>query len=98
MTTLTIDVADLETVKASMKAAFRGVPQGCRYSFPSEERLLEMLNPNRWTILKALTGADTLGVRELTRRISQICAGKRGITADTPGTAELYSALVSPRR
>lgn len=75
MTTLTIDVADLETVKASMKAAFRGVPQGCRYSFPSEERLLEMLNPNRWAILKALTGAGPLGVRELARRIGRDVKG-----------------------
>ena len=75
MTTLTIDAADLETVKASMKAAFRGVPQGCVYSFSSEEQLLATLNPNRWVILKALTGAGPLGVRELARRIGRDIKG-----------------------
>jgi hypothetical protein len=48
MTTLIIDVADLDTVKASLRAAFRGEPQGCRYTIQSEEALLTTLNPNRW--------------------------------------------------
>jgi predicted transcriptional regulator len=75
MTTLTIDVADLATVKASMKAAFRGVPQGCTYSFLSEEQLLTTLNANRWAILKALTGAGPLGVRALARRVGRDLKG-----------------------
>lgn len=75
MTTLIIDVADLEAVKASMKAAFRGEPQGCSYSFRSEERLLSTLNPNRWAIVKALTGAGPLGVRELARRVGRDIKG-----------------------
>jgi len=29
------------------------------------------LNPNRWAILKALTGAGPLGVRELARRVGR---------------------------
>ncbi len=80
MTTLTINVADLETLKASMTAAFRGVPQGCSYSFPSEEQLLATLNANRWAILKALTGAGPLGVRELARRIGR---DVKGVHTDT---------------
>ena len=75
MTTLIIDVADIESVKASMKAAFRGEPQGCRYSFRSEERLLSTLNPNRWAILCALTGAGPLGVREVARRVGRDIKG-----------------------
>ena len=75
MTMLTIDVADLETMKASMKAAFRGVPQGCIYSFSSEEHLLATLNANRWAILKALTGAGPLGVRELAERLGRDVKG-----------------------
>lgn len=75
MTTLTIDVADLKTVKASMKAAFRGVPQGCSFSFPNEAQLLATLNANRWAILKVLTGAGPLGVRELARRVGRDVKG-----------------------
>jgi predicted transcriptional regulator len=72
MTTLVIDVADLECVKASMKAAFRGEPQGCRYSFSSAERLLETINPNRWNILKALAGSSgPISVREVA-----LCVGR----------------------
>ncbi|MFP4063345.1 MAG: hypothetical protein ACLFNA_10655 [Halochromatium sp.] len=56
MATLTIGVSDLDAVKDRMKAAFRGEQQGCRFTFLSEEALLAMLNPNRWAILKALTG------------------------------------------
>ena len=84
MTTLTIDVADLATVKASMKAAFRGVPQDCTYSFASEEQLLTTLNANRWAILKALTGAGPLGVRALARRAR--CEGR---AHGCPGTGQL---------
>jgi predicted transcriptional regulator len=73
--TLIIGVEDLESFKASIDAAFRGEPQGCRYSFRSEERLLSILNPNRWAILKALTGAGPLGVRELARRVGRDIKG-----------------------
>jgi predicted transcriptional regulator len=75
VTTLIIDVATPEHVKDSMRAAFRGEPQGCRYSFRSEERLLATLNPNRWAIIKALTGAGPLGVRELARRVGRDVKG-----------------------
>ena len=71
MTTLTIEVQDRNSVKERMKAAFRGQTQGCRYIFRSEERLLEVLNPNRWTIVKALTGAGPIEVRELSRRVGR---------------------------
>lgn len=71
MQTLIIDVATIEEVKASMKAAFRGEPQGCRYSFASEERLLEVLNGRRWAILKALAGQGPVGMRELARRLGR---------------------------
>jgi predicted transcriptional regulator len=71
MTTLIIDVAGLNTVKGSLEAVFRGEPQGCRYTFHSEEALLTTLNPNRWGILKALTGAGPLGMGEIARRVGR---------------------------
>jgi predicted transcriptional regulator len=75
MATLMIEVADLDSVKERMRAAFHGQPQGCRYTFRSEQRLLETLNPNRWAIVKALTGAGPLGVRELARRVGRDVKG-----------------------
>jgi predicted transcriptional regulator len=71
MSTLIIDVADLDAVKASLQAAFRGEPQGCRFTFPSEEALLAMLTPNRWSIVKALTGAGPLPPSELAQRVGR---------------------------
>ena len=68
MTTLTIEVSDLDAVKEHMKAAFHGEQQGCRYTFLSEEALLAMLNPNRWAILRALTGSGPMGVRAVSAR------------------------------
>lgn len=75
MTTLIINVASLDDVKASMQAAFRGVSQGCAYTFQTESDLLSTLTANRWAILKALTGAGPLGVRELARRVGRDVKG-----------------------
>jgi predicted transcriptional regulator len=75
MTTLIIDVSNLNAVKARLDAAFRGEPQTNRYSFRSEERLLSTLSPNRWAIVKALTGSEPLGVRELARRVGRDVKG-----------------------
>ncbi|MEA1052673.1 transcriptional regulator [Lamprobacter modestohalophilus] len=75
MTTLTIDVSSLDAAKERMRAAFAGKPQGCRFTFLNEEALLAMLTPNRWRILKALTGAGPLGVRELARRVERDVKG-----------------------
>lgn len=71
MTMLKIDVAGLDAVKASMKAAFRGDPQGCAYTFPNEETLLLTLTLNRWAIVKVLTGAGPLEMHELSRRLNR---------------------------
>lgn len=71
MTTLTIGVSDLNDMQTRLDAAFRGEPQGCRYAFASEERLLEVLNGRRWAILRALAGQGPVGMRELARRLGR---------------------------
>ncbi len=58
-----------------MKAAFRGEPQGCFISFPSHEDLWATLSPGRWALLKAMTGAGSIGVRELARRVGRDVKG-----------------------
>ena len=57
MATLIISVSSIEESKERMKAAFLGKAQGCRYSFESRADLLRTLNPNRWSLIEALTGA-----------------------------------------
>ena len=73
--TLIIGIEDLDSFKARVDAALRGEPQGCSYSFQNENDLLTTLNANRWAILKALTGAGPLGVRELARRVGRDVKG-----------------------
>jgi len=75
MTTVTIEVASIETTAARMKSAFRAEPQGCYISFSSHEELWRTMTANRWAILKALTGAGPLGVRELARRLGRDVKG-----------------------
>ena len=75
MRTVTIEVAGIEAIQARMKAAFCGEPQGCFISFPSHEDLWTTLTPNRWAILKAMTGAGPLGVRELARKVKRDVKG-----------------------
>lgn len=73
--TVTIEVADIEATKARMKAAFRGEVQGNFITFPTHEDLWTTLTANRWAILRALTGANSLGVRELARRVGRDVKG-----------------------
>jgi len=75
MTTVTIEVSDLETTRERMKAAFRGEAQGCFFTFATHEDLWTTLTANRWSILKAMTGAGPLGVRELARRVGRDVKG-----------------------
>ena len=77
MTSVSIDVSDLETTRERMKAAFRGEAQGCFITFPPHEDLWTTLTANRWAILKAMTGAGPLGVRELARRLGSHVKGVR---------------------
>ena len=76
MRTLMIDVCDLETTKARMLAALESSePSAPVLSFPSEEQLFTVLAARRWTLLRALTGAGPVGVRELARRVGRDVKG-----------------------
>ena len=62
MTTLTIEVASQDGLNARiLHAAARGEPCGPGYVFATEADLLATLSPNRWAIVKALTGALAAG-------------------------------------
>ena len=72
---MTITVESLDAVKQNMAAAFRGKKQGARISFPSHELMWKILTPKRWVILKAMTGAGVLGVRDIARLVKRDVKG-----------------------
>lgn len=72
---VTIEVASVETAKKRAKAALRGEAQGAFITFRTHEDMWSTLTANRWGIVKALTGAGPLGVRELARRVGRDVKG-----------------------
>jgi len=71
MTTVTIGVESMAAVKARMRAAMKGVPQGAHISFASLDALWETLNQRRWEIVRTMTGAGPLSIREVARRVER---------------------------
>lgn len=67
MKTVTIDVAPLDAVKQRIAAAFKGRQQVPRITFPTHELFWKILTPKRWALLKTMTGAGPVGVREIAR-------------------------------
>ena len=71
MKTVTLQVADLEDVKRRARDAFRGKKQGSRISFATPELLFRVLTAKRWQLLRALTGAGAMTIREAARRVNR---------------------------
>jgi predicted transcriptional regulator len=71
MKTVTLQVAKLEEVKRRTQDAFRGKRQGSRISFATPELLFRLLTAKRWQLIRALTGAGPLTVREAARRVNR---------------------------
>jgi predicted transcriptional regulator len=71
MKTVTLQVAPLADVKRRAQDAFRGVKQGSRITFASPELLFKVLTPKRWELIRAITGAGPLSIREAARRVGR---------------------------
>ena len=69
--TISFGVSSLEEVEARLKAAFEGKPQGSRHSFISVDLMWKILTPKRWEIIRAMTGAGPLSIREVARRVKR---------------------------
>ena len=54
-----------------MRAAFAGEGQGPRITFPTVELLWKTITPKRLEILRVLTGAGPLAIREVARRLGR---------------------------
>jgi predicted transcriptional regulator len=69
MNTVTIDVRSLADNLADFVAAWKtGQASGPRISFESSEALWKTLTAKRWQLLKVLTGAGPVTIREAARR------------------------------
>jgi len=78
MRTVMIGVSSRAEVNERVKAAFRGRKQGARISFPSLDLMHRVLTPNRWAMLRAMLGGETIGIRELARRLDRDVKGVHG--------------------
>jgi predicted transcriptional regulator len=71
MKTVTLDVASLSQVKRRALDAFKGRKQGSRISFATPELLFRLLTAKRWELIRAMTGAGPLTIREAARRVER---------------------------
>jgi predicted transcriptional regulator len=68
MRTVTLEVASREKIDQRFLKAFDGEPQGDFISFESPELLFKVLAGKRWELLKVMTGAGAMTIREIARR------------------------------
>ena len=68
---VTIGIATPDNAKQRMLRAFKGEVQGNFISFASAELLWKVITPKRWEVLRALTGAGPIAIREVARRVDR---------------------------
>src|ERR1700739_1953472 len=71
MKTVTLQVSTLEEVKRRARDAFKGKKEGSRISFATPELLFRLLTAKRWELIRALTGAGPVTIREAARRVNR---------------------------
>ena len=71
MAAVTIGIAAVEDARSRMRHAFEGRAQGAFISFATVELLWKVITPKRWELLRAMTGAGPLAIREAARRVGR---------------------------
>ena len=72
MKTVTLDMRTLaDTLSDAVTAMETLTPTEPRISFETPELLWKVLTAKRWDILKALTGAGPVSIREVARRVGR---------------------------
>jgi predicted transcriptional regulator len=71
MRTVTLDVSDRKAVSRRALEALKGRKDGARISFASPELLFRVLTMKRWELVRALTGAGPISIREAARRVDR---------------------------
>lgn len=71
MRTVTLDVRDPAEVMADFAATWKSgtAHRSARISFATPELLWQVLTAKRWELLKALSGAGPVSIREAARRV-----------------------------
>lgn len=71
MRTVTLGVASRKKINKRFLDAMKGKEQGAFISFESPELLFKVLSGKRWDLLKIMTGADPMSIREAARRVGR---------------------------
>ncbi len=71
MRTVTLGISDRKDVSRRALEALKGREQGAHISFATPELLFQLLTTKRWEIVRAMTGAGPLSIRETARRVSR---------------------------
>ena len=71
MRTITLEVGSREKLDQRFRRAFAGEAQGAFISFQSPELLFKVISGKRWELLKVMTGAGPLSIRETARRLER---------------------------
>ncbi|HBA89214.1 MAG TPA: transcriptional regulator [Geobacter sp.] len=69
MNTVTLEVSSQEELNKRFLRAFEGEQQGEFISFDSPELLFKVISGKRWELLKVMTGAGPMTIREAARRV-----------------------------
>ena len=71
MHTVTLGLSSRQKTNKRLLEAFNGKAQGQFISFESPALLFKVLSGNRWDLLKVMTGAGALSIREASRRLGR---------------------------
>ena len=71
MHTVTLRIASREKVNKRFLEAFKGKQQGSFISFESPAVLFKVISGYRWELLKMMTGARAMSIREASRRLER---------------------------
>ena len=71
MRTVTLVVSSREKFNQRVLQAFEGESQGSVISFSSPALLFKVLTGKRWELLKTMTGAGPISIREAARRLER---------------------------
>ncbi len=71
MSTVTLGLSSTAKSRGRLARAFKGEPQGAFIAFETPALLWKTLTEKRWEILRAMTGAGALSIREVARRVGR---------------------------
>lgn len=71
MRSVTLSIGSLDEMKRRVEATLRGKARGAHISFATPELFLRTITEKRWEIVRAMTGAGPMSIREVARRVGR---------------------------